>query len=144
MSTTRRAYNLLRGYINREWDRIKNWEKLDALRELNETTPTQGNPQSPQATSAPNPENSVIYVPEGTTEKQAAAHILGVEEDANFHDIRKAFEKLNKRSNSSNFDSTSEEAKQAADIQKKIHWAYRVMTKDISAAEKRFGSLEID
>lgn len=138
MSTGRRAYNLLRGYINREWDRIKTWERSDALRELEDDAP------SAPAPKAEDPEKTVVYIPEGTTREQAAAHILGVGEKATFQEIRFAFVKLSKRSDPANFTDGTPECDQARDIYKKVHWAYRVLTEKMSDSEKRFGSLEIE
>lgn len=139
MSTGRRAYNLLRAYVNREWDRIKSWERADALKELDKRH------DAPQDDPAPaDPEKTVLYVPEGTTHKQAAAHVLGVKEDATFQEIRFAFVKLSKRSDPANFPEGSDEQKQARDVYKKVHWAYRTLTEHMSDSEKRFGSLEIE
>lgn len=141
MSTGKRAYRLLQAYVGREWDRIKNWERLDALRELDD-------PKPPTLRHAPEqietPERTVVYVTEGTTKEEAARHILGIEEDAEFRDIRHAFVKLSRRSDPSNFGQGSAEHKKAVDVYKKVHWAYRTLTEGMSASEKRFGSLEID
>ena len=141
MSTGKRAYRLLRAYVGREWDRIKSWERLDALRELDD-------PKPPSPWHAPEqvetPERTVVYVTEGTTNEEAARHILGIEEDAEFRDIRHAFVKLSRRSDPSNFDVGTAEHKKAVDVYKKVHWAYRTLTEGMSASEKRFGSLEID
>ena len=143
MSLGRRAYNLLRGYINREWDRIKSWERQDALRELEATTYKPRRPKDVSATES-EPERTVLYVAEGTTPIEAARHVLGVEEGASFREIHHKFAKLNRRTKPMNLEHGTEERRQAADIQKKIHWAYRTLTADMSDAEKRFGSLEID
>lgn len=140
MSNGKRAYNLLRGYVNREWDRIKDWERKNALTELN--TPSPASPSG--SVKQPETENTVIYVPEGTTKEEAAREVLGVEKDAGFREIRHAFVKLSRRSDPTNFDSSTEEHRQALDIHKKVHWAYKILTDDMSASEKRFGSLEID
>ncbi len=141
MSTGRRAYNLLRGYIGREWDRIKSWERLDALKELDITHDT-----APDEKPAPEsePEKTVVYIPEGSTREQAAAHILGVSEKASFQEIRHAFVKLSKRSDPANFTEGTAEHTQAREIYKKVHWAYRLLTEGMSDSDKRFGSLEIE
>ncbi len=138
MNEGRRAYNLLRAYVGREWDRIKSWERQDALKELEETLPP------PKEQSEEDQEKTVIYIPSGSTREEAARHILGVAKDAPFVEVRKAFERLSKRADPSKFVENSPEQKQAHDIQKKIHWAYRVLTEKTSETEKRFGSLEID
>jgi hypothetical protein len=142
MSTGRRAYNLLRGYIGREWDRIKSWERLDALTELDDKIDAP--PGEKAASEEDAPEKTVVYIPEGSTREQAAAHILGVSEKASFQEIRFAFVKLSKRSDPSNFTSGTPEHTQARDIYKKVHWAYRTLTEEMSDSDKRFGSLEIE
>lgn len=145
MRAGRRAYNLLRGYINREWDRIKKWERQDALRELDAATYKRKRFETRSATETEaEPERTVLYVPEGTTPMEAARHVLGVDEDATFREIHHKFAKLNRRTKPMNLEHGSDERRQAADIQRKIHWAYRTLTADMSDAEKRFGSLEIE
>ena len=145
MRAGRRAYNLLRGYINREWDRIKKWERQDALRELDAATYKRNRQEAVSESKAEaEPERTVLYVPEGTTPIEAARHVLGVESGASFRDIHHKFAKLNRRTKPGNLEHGSDERRQAADIQRKIHWAYRTLTADMSDAEKRFGSLEIE
>lgn len=138
MSTSKRAYNLLRSYVGREWDRIKSWERQSAIEELEETTPRA------EPTSKSDEERVVVYVPEGTTHEEAARQILGVAADASFAEVRKTFERLSKRADPSRFNEGTPERRQAHDIQRKIHWAYKILSESASEAEKRFGSLEID
>jgi hypothetical protein len=142
MSTGRRAYNLLRGYIGREWDRIKSWERLDALTELEDKIDTPSREKQEAEEDAP--DKTVVYIPEGSTREQAAAHILGVTEKATFQEIRFAFVKLSKRSDPANFTLGTAEHTQARDIYRRVHWAYRTLTENMSDSEKRFGSLEIE
>lgn len=138
MSTGRRAYNLMRAYVGREWDRIKSWERQDALQELED------NATPPQVEAVEQPEKTVIYIPKGSSPEEAASHILGVQKNAPFIEVRKAFERLSKRADPERFVENSPEKIQAIDIQKKIHWAYRILTENTSPTEKRFGSLEIE
>ena len=142
MSTGRRAYNLLRAYVGREWDRIQSWERLDALKELE--VPIKPEPGTETAEREPDPEKTVVYVPEGTSRDEAAAHILGIAKDAKFSEIRFAFVKLSRRSDPSLFEEGTAEYRQARDVYRKVHWAYRTLTEDMSDSDKRFGSLEID
>lgn len=140
MSTGRRAYNVLRGYINQEWDRIQGVDQDKAWRELNEMV------GGKNAETAAREEMIAENRPTPATPEDKAAHarkLLGVAEDASFDDIRKAFERLTKRSDPKNFPDGSEEAKQAADIQKKVNWAFAILTEGMDATEKRFRSLEI-
>lgn len=133
MSEIRRAYDLLRGYINHEWDRIRSSDLESAWQELQET---------------PKTEASQIVEPNTTLEekdlKEIARTILGVNADASFSEIKKSFDRLNKRSNPSNFPENSAEAANALKIQTRVNWAFRILCEDMPDSEKRFQSLEFD
>ncbi len=131
MSMGRRAYNVLRGYVGREWERIQGLEEDVATQELNAETLPKAKPAS-----------DLPPIPEVNREAHART-LLGVGPQAPFEDIRKAFERLNKRSDPANFPPGSSEATQAAEIQKRVHWAFGVLTEGMDATEKRFKSLEI-
>lgn len=134
MSTGRRAYDLMRGYVNREWDRIKGVEFDDAERELQDALerPTERKLDLPGIQ-----ETAVV------DRQLTASKILGVPITAPFADIHRSFEKLKKRSDASNFPSGSPEAAQAIEIQRRVQWAYGVLTEGMDVTEKRFRSLEI-
>lgn len=124
----------MRGYVNREWDRIKGVEFDDAERELQEALerPVQRKPELEPIHDS------------GVVDRQlTASKILGVPINAPFADIHKSFEKLKKRSDASNFPSGSPEAAQAIEIQRRVQWAYGVLTEGMDVTEKRFRSLEI-
>ncbi len=140
MSTTRRAYDLMRGYVNNEWERIKGVEDSYAEQELQaaiddpRTGRTSTAKPEPEATRpTPTPDN-----------KERACQILGVQTGCEFALIRVAFERLNKRSEPTNFPQNSPEAAQAETIQKRVRWAYAVLTEGMDSTEVRFGSLEIE
>ncbi|MCC7230706.1 MAG: hypothetical protein IT203_09965 [Fimbriimonadaceae bacterium] len=135
MSVGRRAYDLMRGYVNREWDRIKGVEFESAERELQE------------ALELPRQEERSVSLPPDETilldRQLRASKILGVPVNAPFADIQKAFDRLKKRSDGSNFPSGSPEAAQAIEIQRRVQWAYGVLTEGMDVTERRFRSLEI-
>ncbi|MBX7132556.1 MAG: J domain-containing protein [Fimbriimonadaceae bacterium] len=135
MSDARRAYDLLRGYVNREWDRIRGIEDSDAARELDAAL---AEPKSADSVatdySATGPQNPKAF----------ARSILGVSETATFVEIRRSFERLHKRSSPENFAPNSDEARQAADILKRVNWAYRTLTEEVDSVQMRFSSLEIE
>lgn len=133
MSLGGRAYNILRGYVGREWDRIQGVEADVAEQELLEYLP----PTAPATQS----NNVTQQVAEDRDEH--ARKILGVTQDSSFSDIRKAFDRLNGRSDPDKFPIGSPEAKQAAEIQRRVQWAYQFLTRDVDPTEKRFGSLEV-
>lgn len=141
MSEAKRAYNLLRGYVNREWDRIKGLELAKALEELDQ--PSHEEPTAKEG-GEPQEEVTKIIIPEGMDVKEAARKILGVDEKASFDQIRHAFEKLNRRSQPGQFPTGSEEAKSAIHLQRRVQWAYSILTVETSDSEKRFRSLEIE
>lgn len=136
MSLPRRAYDLLRGYVNHEWERIQEVEERFAEKELKEAVESPApRPVEPAPTVAPEP------TPDN---RELARRLLGVGPEASFAEIRHAFERLNRRSDPSNFPAGSAEAKSAQEIQRRVQWAYAVLTDGMDATEKRFRSLEID
>lgn len=134
MSTARRAYDILRGYIGQEWERIQGVEESSARHELAEAMQKPAAAQATPDTTAPiENEDRGAY----------ARRLLGVAASASFDEIRKQFERLNRRSDPTNFPAGSAEANQAAEIQKRVHWAYGFLTEHMDTTEKRFRSLEI-
>ncbi|MCB8932729.1 MAG: J domain-containing protein [Chthonomonadaceae bacterium] len=133
MSTGKRAYDLLRGYVHREWERIQGVAESDAERELEESL------------RAPAPERSAPAEPRTPVERNARARkLLGVGPEASFGEIRKQFERLDKRCDPENFPAGSAERREAAELQRLARWAYQVLGEDVDATEKRFRSLEIE
>jgi hypothetical protein len=132
MSMPRRAYNILRGYVGREWDRIQGIEREYAQRELQESL------------DAPVPSTAQPKNPLPVDEKARARRILGVGEAATFAEVRKAFERLHSRSDPARFPPNSEEARKAADIHRRVAWAYEQLADEFDVTDRRFGTLEID
>jgi hypothetical protein len=130
MSIPGRAYNILRGYIHREWERIQGVEWDTAEKELDESL------EKPRI----RPDKPVQIV----DEPDKARKILGVSQKAKFGEVRKAYEKLLRRSDPSNFPGGSQEAREAADIHRRVIWAYSVLSEGVDVTDKRFQSLEID
>jgi hypothetical protein len=144
MSLGKRAYNVLRGYVSTEWDRIKGLEHELAERELRKPDAAAAIPlPSPTVTSK---SEQLPIIPHLAPEdkKAYARRLLGVAEDCSFEDVRKAFARLNKRSDPGNFPADSAEATKAAEIQRKVAWAYNILTEGMDATERRFRTLELD
>ena len=139
MSTGRRAYDILRGYVNREWDRLQGIELSDAERELNDSF----QPGSAARSGGGTPESQVA-TSHGPLDAAKAREILGVGPEASFADIRKAYDRISQRSDPGNFPPGSVEARQAEEIHRRVHRAYSLLTEGMDATEKRFRSLEID
>jgi hypothetical protein len=140
MGEGRRAYDLLRGYVNREYDRIRGVDLDNAERELNDSL--QGYMPPTKTTTTPTSADQTSEPP--LSREERARRILGVEPDAPFDDIRRSFERLNKRGDPSRFPPASPEREHAASIQKSVQWAYGVLTANVDVIEKRFRSLEIE
>jgi hypothetical protein len=138
MSEARRFYNILRGYVGREVERIQNLERSIALEELD--APTGAAPAS--APGRPTPMEEMTLT--GEEAKRRARQVLGVGDDASYHEVNRAYARLNKRSQPERFDEGSEEARHSELIQRKIQWAYQVLSQEASGLERRFGSLEVD
>jgi hypothetical protein len=137
MSGARRAYNIVRGYVMREWERIQGVERDLAESELLKSSWDEAANEPSRSAMEPAYERS-------RNPKEVARRFLGVAEDADFATIRQAFDKLNKRSDPKNFPNGSREQEQAAEIQKRVHWAYATLTEDLDPTQKRFRSLELD
>jgi hypothetical protein len=141
MSTGRRAYDLLRGYVNREWERIRGLEPPDSVSAAGEIDEAMRHP-SPRSSSVSSP---VEVVDEDSFDiQERARRVLGVTVETEFHMVRRTFERLNKRSDPGNFPIGSPEAMQAAMIQRRVQEAYRILTAEMDASELRFRSLEIE
>jgi hypothetical protein len=138
MGTARRAYDLLRGYVNQEYDRIRGVDLDEAQRELDDAL--NGYPASSTAGTTATMDSTQPPV----SREERARNILGVGPTASFEEIRRSFERLNKRGDPSRFPLNSEEREHAASIQKSVQWAYSVLTANMDSVEKRFKSLEIE
>ena len=139
MSVPRRAYDLLRGYIGREYERIQGVDFDGASKELKEAFQ---NPMKPGETVAVPPAMRQQLTPADRRER--ACTVLGVPKDAEFAAIRLAYERLNRRSAPTNFPPGSQEAQQAGAIQRRVQDAYRCLADEADATEVRFKSLEIE
>ena len=136
MGTGRRAYDLLRGYVNQEWERIRNVDETPEEREVREAL---------AGTSVQVERTTVVEQTFTTIDPQDwARKVLGVHAGADFAEIRKAFERLNSRSDPSKFPIGSAEARQSSEIQGRVQQAYAILSDSIDPTEKRFKSLEID
>ena len=137
MSTFDRAKDLTRAYVNSVYDRVRDIDVDAAWKELKDAVDVA--PIEP----VQKPTEEYIAVPSGRSQEDISRSILGVSPTATFEEIQKAFEKLNRRSEPSQFPEGSTEQRQAAEIQKKVMAAYQILTANVDSTEKRFRSLEI-
>lgn len=139
MREAKRAYNVLRAFVNQEFDRIKSVDVMEAWRELDET------PGQSSDTSVKSTESTPVNAEATANELEATARtILNVTAKATFDEIRKAYERISRRVQPEQFTEGTPEAQQAGELLRKATWAYQFLTKDISPAERRFRSLEIE
>ncbi|MCH8274347.1 MAG: J domain-containing protein [Armatimonadetes bacterium] len=156
MSLGRRAYDLLRAYIGREWQRIETVFEKDARRELDEylhSTPPPPPPQAfeaarreenmPPAASPPAPRVK-SPAPPGTMTAATAHRVLNLEPNADLNDLRHAYKRLSERSLPSNFPEGSEERKKAADVHLRVQEAYDILLPRLDPRLRRFRSLDLD
>jgi len=139
MSIGRRAYDLLRGHLNYEWDRIHKVDDESAINELAEGV----GPSDVKPTQRPERELTTLDL---TPDQKIdlARRILGVQSTANFEEIRGVYDRISKRADPSNFPIGSPESEQAGQIQRRVQWAYSLLTESMDGTEKRFKSLEIE
>jgi hypothetical protein len=138
MGNGRRAYDILRGYIGREYDRLQGLDRASAEDELRKAMTDPSVRSNPSVTNVPEPTDA------RADSMERAARVLGVESNAGFDEVRAAYEKLSKKILPSQFPAGSEERRQVAEIQRRIQWAYQTLTENVDAVEKRFRSLEIE
>lgn len=142
MSTARRAYNLLRAYINREWERLEGVFRADAERELEESLSPTTMPEASQTTDQPRGRDAEATEQERRIKE--AYRVLGLSRDASLTDLKRAYRRLSERSQPTNFPEGSEERKRAARIHLKVQEAYDTLLPMLDARLRRFKSLDLD
>ncbi|MBS1716149.1 MAG: DnaJ domain-containing protein [Armatimonadetes bacterium] len=126
----------MRGFLTSEWDRIRRIES--ELFGTPQEAPWAAEQQAETPTATP-PAAPLSKEDANTT----ARKLLGVTETATYDEIRDAFKRLNERSDPDKFPEGSKERENAAQIQKRIQWAYSLLSAPFDSSEKRFKSLEI-
>lgn len=132
MSELNRAFNVLRGYIGREWERIADLERDAAARELD-------GPAMPPAERKPYEYKSATEA----MDAEKARRVLGVTEQATMEEIEAAYKRLAQRIELDKFPLDSPEMQMAQAIHRRIHRAYTILIEEMTITEKRFRSLEI-
>ncbi len=127
-----RAVGLVKGYVNREWERINAVETLDARSELDDV--------SRNPSSRPNRVEETVIVRDAAH----ARRILDVAEGADYEAIKTAYENLSAQTKPEQFPAGTEEFSRATRIQRSIHTAYTLLIEEFGTTERRFKSLEID
>lgn len=142
MESARRAYDILRGYIGQEWERI--------------SAPTAGDrPQTSEELAraaferemAKLPQPPPAAVPPAVAKAltpEAARTILGAEPGESFGAVKRRYDRLIERADPDRFPKGSEEARQAANIRTRVNAAFAVLREAADPTDRRFGSLEIE
>jgi len=130
MNEAKRAFDLMRGYVNREWERITGPDRDAAELELETDIVIET-----KRTIKP----SEMADPDGK-----ARRILGVTSTAGFDEIKEKHDQLISRADPTKFAEGSVEARHAAEIQEMVRWAFRHLSEKFDTTERRFRSLEID
>jgi hypothetical protein len=142
-----RAYNLLRAYIGREWDRIEG-AVGDARRELDDYLNHRSDYVPPQRDTTTAEEHK----PEARKKQrdpqeeaiEEAYRVLKLEPQATLADLKRSFKTLSERSLPTNFPEGSEEQKKAEDIHQRVQDAYDLLLPILDPRLRRFRSLWID
>jgi hypothetical protein len=141
-----RAYNLLRAYIGREWDRIERGVG-DARRELddylNHRSDRPASNEAPvreETREEPRPQAK----PKRDDHIEEAYRVLKLEPQATLADLKRSFKTLSERSLPSNFPEGSEEQKKAEAIHQKVQDAYDLLLPILDPRLRRFRSLWIE
>lgn len=144
----RRTYDLLRAYVNREWERVQGIEESAAWHELQESLdPGYRAKRAPESGSgsAPNkPRSEGEQIASEEDQIRLAHQILGVEAGASFDTVRAAYERLNKRADPTRFPEGSTEQREAAALQRRVNIAYEKLAAKFPDSHRRFRDLELD
>lgn len=117
-------------------DRIRDLDSDAAAREELNASLSPGGVDAAPTTQAPSAEP--------INQQEIARKILGVPEGAPFTDVRRAYERLSKRSDPAKFVVGTEERRLSEELHARIETAYRILSAEVPAVEKRFNNLEID
>ncbi|KAA0225032.1 hypothetical protein FCG40_10220 [Fimbriimonadia bacterium ATM] len=146
MSITRRAYDLLRAYVGREWERIESVFERDARKELDDYLkagkPTDTVPPPPPPSPARHRTPAEQAKEESRIER--AYKVLNLSPGASLQDLKRAYKRLSERSLPTNFPEGTEERRKAAEVHLKVQEAYDTLLPLLDQRLRRFQSLDLD
>lgn len=138
MSTTRRAYDILRGYVNYGWERIQG-EQTAAEQELREAV------EQPYAESGISQDRlAEAAAPTVSMSVDSARRLLDVNPTATSKEIAAAHERVRKAIDPSKFRSGSDAQGRARHLLRLIDGAKRVLEDNLDPTIKRFEGLQIE
>lgn len=132
MSTGRRAYDIVRGYVNHGWDRVSG---VDDTAEA-ELRAALENP-APPTPAAPTPPPMTVDV---------ARRLLGVEEGASARQVEKAYDDLVKAIDPTRFNADPPAAARAKELGSRLRMARELARANAQSdpISDRFSGLEIE
>ena len=138
MSSARRAYDILRGYVNNGWERFQGAEETDAERELREAL------EQPNRVAAES--RDVDSVPHKVTSMSVdrARRLIGVPPEATTKQIRVACQDLRKIADPNLHRDKPENESRARQALFAIDAAERVLIENVDPTVRRFENLQIE
>lgn len=148
----RRAYTVIKGFVNREWERLFESEDEDARREVLTTWAESGKEDGDAkvihlervSDGSRAPAISALQQPSKVDTVAKSRGVLGVQEKSSIEEIYKAYMSLIDRCNPSRFPDGSQEAFRANQIRIRVLEAYRTLTDHVDTTELRFRSIDLD
>lgn len=145
MSAGKRAYRLLKAYLNRESERVDDVLESSASKELEDFL-------KPGGTAQQKPKESTISSASQPIEKQGSSvmdeatayRVLNLSSHCTLSELKAAYKRLSERSLPSHFPEDSEERKLAAKLHLRVQQAYDILLPKHDKRLKRFRSLEVD
>jgi hypothetical protein len=138
MSTARRAYDILRGYVSHGWDQFRGDPEEDAERELREAVEQ---PYPSERRNAPEPQEQR---PVTAVSVDTARRLLDVGPDATSRQIEAAHEKLRRAADPGRFPVGSDARMRADHLTRLIDASKRILCENLDPTIKRFEGLEIE
>lgn len=133
MNSGRRAYDIVRGYVNHGWDRLSGVDD-QAEAELREAME---NPAPPPTPAAPAPPPMTVEI---------ARRLLGVEENASARQVEKAYDDLMKAIDPNRFTADPQAAARAKELGSRLRMARELARANAQSdpIADRFSGLEIE
>ncbi len=139
MSLARRAYNLLRAYLYREWERVESLFEKSAREELDEYL----SKPAPVVSSGVGTDLPSVSLTEKMTD-DLAYQILNLPKTADIDDLQRAYIRMSERTLPANFPEGSEERKKARVLHLRVQEAYEHLLPKLNPRLRRFQCLDIE
>jgi hypothetical protein len=142
MSSARRAYDLIRGYVNHGWDHLSETEEGAAQGELKEAMESLAPRSDPVTAAAPKGAAPVVE-PEPITLEQARK-LFDVSPNATSRQIVEVYDMLRETIDLGKFPEGSESWQRARMVGRRLDGARNILIQNIDPTVRRFERLEIE